>query len=184
MTPRWSFVASPLARRLVASAVVGYSREASAPHPREHAAAISLLLCLAVAVFWVDSYWHWTFVRYETADSFRQISSDLGTVVFGSGNAVRQYDAPGLSFGHADAARNLFFEWRPLSFADARFGLSHSSFVIVPHWVFVMLFAVPPLLRVRAWRRHHRRAKAGTCVKCGYDLWATPQRCPECGTMR
>ena len=57
---------------------------------RLEVAALSLLLCLAVAVFWVDSYWHWTFVRYETADSFRQISSDLGTVVFGSGNGRRQ----------------------------------------------------------------------------------------------
>jgi hypothetical protein len=46
----------------------------------------------------------------------------------------------------------------------------------------VMLAALPML----AWIRHRRRRRAqlsGRCLACGYDLRATPERCPECGTI-
>jgi hypothetical protein len=58
--------------------------------------------------------------------------------------------------------------------------------VSVPHWflAFVLLlsparWALTTLTRLAAARR---RQRVGHCAKCGYDLRASSDRCPECGT--
>ncbi len=48
-------------------------------------------------------------------------------------------------------------------------------------WLPTLLFGVWPAWLLLPFYRRHRRKKLGLCVKCGYDLRASKDRCPECG---
>lgn len=53
-----------------------------------------------------------------------------------------------------------------------------------PYWFAALLSAILPVWRFGGWKRRRRRYRLahGLCINCGYDLRATPVRCPECGT--
>jgi hypothetical protein len=55
-----------------------------------------------------------------------------------------------------------------------------SSFITgIPALVFLCL-AISVQLKAR---QRAKRLKSAKCPTCGYDLRATPDRCPECGTV-
>jgi hypothetical protein len=56
----------------------------------------------------------------------------------------------------------------------------HEAGVTLPHWFAALLAAVPAVIGWRQHRSHRMRERTGLCAKCGYDLRASPERCPEC----
>ena len=58
--------------------------------------------------------------------------------------------------------------------------------LILPHWfvsLIFLAFGFPCLLLIRDRLRSRRRLRRGQCPNCGFDLRATPDRCPECGQL-
>jgi hypothetical protein len=54
--------------------------------------------------------------------------------------------------------------------------------ILIPLWFLSVVFALPPLVWERS-RRFRLRTTSNLCRVCGYDLRATPDRCPECGMV-
>jgi hypothetical protein len=55
--------------------------------------------------------------------------------------------------------------------------------VRIPQWWLLSAPLIPPAWWVWRRRKTRRSERSGLCTNCGYDLRATPNRCPECGTI-
>jgi hypothetical protein len=65
------------------------------------------------------------------------------------------------------------------AYAGRNGGVSaHARSLRLPYWIPTLLFGLPPAV---TYVRRRRRRKPGHCRHCGYDLRASPERCPECG---
>lgn len=52
----------------------------------------------------------------------------------------------------------------------------------IPAWFPLLLSGILPGCWLLALRRRRNRRALGQCLLCGYDLRASKDRCPECGT--
>ena len=165
------------------------------------AAATSLLLCIVTVVLWIRSYWRYDEAgRYETRDdTYRTwtVRSVLGELDYRQSHSGPYEPALEPERGWSYAS-DLVSPTQTLKAAQALpgrsgtsrflgFGFVHNEIwgdrvIAIPHWFIVLLFAILPALRLRAAIRSRRHGLAGLCPTCSYDLRATPDRCPECGS--
>lgn len=145
------------------------------------------MLCLATIAIWARSKWRYDALLFAPErQPLWAIKSDQGQLYFVRDLVEGRARVPGIAFGSTDLPYqpNIFLWSSFLGFgrvaADAEFGLVRG--VTFPHWFLAVLFAILPALWLRSLIRSRRRNRLGLCPRCGYDLRATPDRCPEYGT--
>ena len=153
---------------------------------------LSLLLCVATLTLWPLSYTRFDGVYY-TSDTLWCAVENVPACVQLLTNPVSLPKGGIPTFEHiSSSSRNprtpsVWEQFWPVARRFYGFGyleIERLRCVSVPHWSLALLFAILPALHLRAFIRSRRRHRIGHCPRCGYDLRATPERCPECGTER
>lgn len=75
----------------------------------------------------------------------------------------------------------LGFEWDTGSCTDYHAPPASLRRCVIPFWIFLLAGSVLPLQTVFRRMRERFLLRAGRCIKCGYDMRASPTVCPECG---
>ena len=57
-------------------------------------------------------------------------------------------------------------------------------YLAVPIPIYLLVLIIPPCLIARRRMVWKHRITHGLCLACGYDLQASPEKCPECGKQR
>ena len=160
---------------------------------------LSAALCVAAVVLWVRSYW-WYDQGYVTAGARRlglQSGSGNVAVVWHRADPSRPPYGWDTGRGWGPYTGRGYEPYRAFWASGARRTGLHMAVVsvgsassepvrsLVAWYGFVALpLAAPTLVRIFVHARNRRRvSRSGLCPACGYDLRATPERCPECGAV-
>ncbi|MFQ5807258.1 MAG: hypothetical protein ACE5I3_12485 [Phycisphaerae bacterium] len=164
----------------------------------------SLLGCIGTAALWARSYRYLDFI--DLPDHWGVCSGSgclmVARVDFSQSHGFHglqlhtdtepEIEVPAIEFdtmelGSVRASWSDSFHWsirRVARWDGTRYLYVDITF---PQFVLVLFLAPGVVWPALHWWRRRRwrvRARHGYCVKCGYDLRASPERCPECGTPR
>jgi hypothetical protein len=158
---------------------------------------LSIVLCLAIVGLWVRSYWvQDVFEHCDQGTRRHQMAMSYRGVIC----LIAEQDLLGMfvdftsisGFGyHSRVAepREVGFAWRFLGFDgwsyvwDVFPKFEYQYYVFIPDWFILAIAAILPSVRGISSLRRRRAWVPGRCRQCGYDLRATPDRCPECGIV-
>jgi hypothetical protein len=177
---------------------------------RQGTLVASAMLLVLTCVAWVHSRWfndtlsHWRKLDLPPQQRlvpdqahWRQLSIELKRGVLFVERGIYAYgSSPDPRFHWS----SISYDWEVFQCSPARpdvsieaGGFSYQTWyrypswrntaVCVPLWSIASASAVMPALGLFATIRRRRRFGEGCCAACGYDLRATPDRCPECGLI-
>jgi hypothetical protein len=119
---------------------------------------ISLALCAAMLVLWTASYLlPWSTTTYLTQ---HRNSTGMIETVARRGWMIESRDG---HFRITSFKQNLLWQ------------VPYVRLILL----LVFLWGIPLLML----ERRKKRIAQGLCINCGYDLRASPERCPECGMV-
>jgi hypothetical protein len=159
--------------------------------------AVSLLLCVAAGGLWARSrvLGHSDWFSGSSASAGRQAMVIGGTVYLRHITSPRAWWRPApwtyerrTNYRAFTRATDLQLDVASFGFSRHRGTLDGSPFtetwLIFPLWAVVLATAGLPVLWLTRRVRRRMNSEPGHCPVCGYDLRGTPERCPECGTLR
>lgn len=155
-------------------------------------AVLSLLLCLAAAALRARSYRQQDLVRIVYGPTTAALNSARGRIVvavFCRTDDSGLSDRPlawehGAGFGQValtdliDSTQDGAWERWGFGYVNAtQFFDARMYALSMPCWFVTLVLLLPIVI----FMPKRRRPAGGLCCSCGYDLRATPDRCPECG---
>jgi hypothetical protein len=149
---------------------------------------LSLLLLLATSTLWIRGHYAaegW--IRGTEHHTFHFVSARNGIYIAWFKGMQKKTPSRWFKSPPSDFAQMFSGGWRFAGLAHIRRVYTASAPFAefqawtIPHWLLLIAATPIPLFRLLHSRASRRRKLAGLCSTCGYDLRATPGRCPECG---